>query len=723
MRKQVAAILLLGLSLPFAGCGGGGHKSTPPPTVSISVSPAGPSVVLGATQQFSATVSGSTNTAVTWSTSGPGTISSSGLYTAPAAAKTPVSVTVKATAQADATKSASASISIPAVSAAIAPGSADTILGATQQFTATVQNASDTSVTWSASASGTIGPSGLYTAPAALQTPATVTITATPKADASKAVTATINIPAVSIALAPGKATVTNGAAQKFAATVSNATDASVTWTMTGKGKIDITGQYTAPASFASGDAATVTATSNADNTKSISATVSLEVFSRTVAGYVIMPDADFRSLTVDTIDTATGMLRPSGVHFVSADMYTAPDMVATHPSRPFIYAPAGLTGILGYTLTANGSMTLIQGSPFSAPGLRANAMYVTPNGKFLYVSNWYGFMWGWSIDQTTGELTALTGSPWTNGGDGHAMVADSGTKYLYVMGGGSYQDASVNVFEIDPDTGVPNNVQTITTPGTGRSTGIGIDPSGKFLYATGFDNGAIDGFKIDATTGQLTFIPGSPFSGAGYPGEGLATDPLGKYVYAGNRGGIAMYTIDASTGALTEVKGSPFLTQLGEIGGLYPDPTGNFLYTNHNFTMTAVQVDRANNQLTFLNSVHSRTTIGTARWMRFGVGQAFEANSLTSRFAYVLNNQDKSISPYSIDDTTGALTSLGAAVPTGGANPLAMAIDWYGNFLYVVNKDSNTVSAFTMDPTTGKLTAVPGSPFTTGPQPTGVAV
>lgn len=518
MRKQFATILLLGLFLPFAGCGGGGHKSTPPPTVSISVSPASPSVVLGATQQFSSTVTGSTSTAVTWSTSGPGTISSSGLYTAPATATTPVSVTVKATAQADASKSASAQISIPVVSAAIAPGSANTIVGATQQFTATVQNATDTSVTWSASAGGTISASGLYTAPRAMPTPATVTITATPKADASKAVTATVNVPAVSIALTPGKATVTNGAAQKFAATVSNATDASVTWTMTGKGTIDKTGQYTAPASFASGDAATVTATSNADNTKSISATVSLEVFSRTVAGYVIMPDADFKSLTVDFIDTASGKVRPAGVHVLSTAMYTNPALVAVHPSKPFIYTDAGLTGVLGYILSANGDMTLIPGSPFPAPALRPDAFYITPNGKFLYVTNWYGYMWGWSIDESTGVLTALSGSPWSNGMDGHGMVADAASKHLYAMTVGDYQDSTIGVFDIDPDTGLLTQVQSITAPGTGGSSGMDIDPSGKFLYAIGFYNGTVDGFKIDATTGQLTFIPGSPFAG-GYPG------------------------------------------------------------------------------------------------------------------------------------------------------------------------------------------------------------
>lgn len=469
MRRKLVALSPLLLLLPLAGCGGGGggnNNTTPPPTVTISVAPLTPNVQVGATQQFTATVSGSSNTTVTWATAGPGTISTSGLYTAPASTTTPASVTITATAQADASKSASATIAIPAVTATISPGTSNIILGANQQFTATVTNATDTSVTWSVSTAGTISTAGLYAAPSSLATPGTVTVTAKPKADPSKSATASITIPEVSISLSPSKATVTNGFVQNFAATVNNATDTGVTWTMTGKGTLDNAGQFTAPATIASGDSATVTATSKADTTKSISASVSLETFSRTVAGYLVMPDSDFKSLTVDFTDTESGKLRPAGLHFVSADQYTNPGLVAAHPTKPFIYTDAGLVGILGYTLNANGSMTLIPGSPFSAPSLRAEAMYVMPNGKFLYVANTYGFMWGWSIDQTTGVLTALSGIPWSNGIGGHAMIADSGSKHLYAMTAGDYQDAGIGVFSIDQATGALTNIQSITVPG-----------------------------------------------------------------------------------------------------------------------------------------------------------------------------------------------------------------------------------------------------------------
>ncbi len=74
----------------------------------VSISPSSASLTAGGTQQFTATVAGTTNTGVTWSASA-GTITTSGLYTAPNTAGT---YTVTATSAADPTKSASASVSV-----------------------------------------------------------------------------------------------------------------------------------------------------------------------------------------------------------------------------------------------------------------------------------------------------------------------------------------------------------------------------------------------------------------------------------------------------------------------------------------------------------------------------------------------------------------------------------------------------------------------------------
>src|SRR6202008_1414174 len=126
--------------------------------VSVTIAPLSATVATGGTQQFSATVQNTSNTAVTWQVNGGmggnatvGMISGSGLDTGPAAVPSPATGTVTAVSQADNTKSASAQVTITAASAVsvtISPTSATVAVGGTQQFSATVQNTSNTAVTW-----------------------------------------------------------------------------------------------------------------------------------------------------------------------------------------------------------------------------------------------------------------------------------------------------------------------------------------------------------------------------------------------------------------------------------------------------------------------------------------------------------------------------------------------------------------------------------------------
>jgi len=184
-------------------------------SVSVSVNPPSASVTVDAKRQFSATVSGNANQSVTWDVNGHvggnstvGFIDSiNGLYTAPAAVPSPANVTVHATSQAMSSAAGSASVTITGapppplpVTVTISPTSAAVRVGRTRQFTASVKNASVTTVTWKVngiaggnSTFGKISSSGLYTAPSVVPSPAQVTVsaasTANPAASASAAVT------------------------------------------------------------------------------------------------------------------------------------------------------------------------------------------------------------------------------------------------------------------------------------------------------------------------------------------------------------------------------------------------------------------------------------------------------------------------------------------------------------------------------------------------------
>ncbi len=85
----------------------GGAPSTPPPAITVSVTPTSASLGAGQTKQFTA------NVAVNWTISPTvGSISAGGVYTAPSSIPTQQNVTVTATSQADATKTAQATVTL-----------------------------------------------------------------------------------------------------------------------------------------------------------------------------------------------------------------------------------------------------------------------------------------------------------------------------------------------------------------------------------------------------------------------------------------------------------------------------------------------------------------------------------------------------------------------------------------------------------------------------------
>jgi hypothetical protein len=150
----------------------------------IFVTPMTMSVAVGKTLQFTDTVTGSSNMAVTWTVaggSGNGTITATGLYTAPATVPNPAMVTVTATSQADPTKSASGIVTVAtttsAVSVTVSPAAPNVATFGTQQFTVSVTGTSNTAVTWEVNgitggnrSVGFISSAGLYVAPGGVPT-------------------------------------------------------------------------------------------------------------------------------------------------------------------------------------------------------------------------------------------------------------------------------------------------------------------------------------------------------------------------------------------------------------------------------------------------------------------------------------------------------------------------------------------------------------------------
>ena len=283
-------------AVPFAGTA---------TTATVSVSHANATIAVGRKQQF--TAAGATS----WSATA-GTISSTGMYAAPASLPSNTNVTIAATGPSG---SGSAAVTlVPAATQTISPTATTVTVGKTQQFT------SAGATSWSAT-EGTINSSGLYTAPATMPSSASVTVTATgPNGSASAAVTLSA-APAVALTISPSVASVTLGQTQQFTST------GATSWAAT-EGSISSTGLYTAPATTSSVRSATVTA-SNA--TSSATATVTLVVpasqtISPTSASVTLGQTQQFTSSGATSWTATAGTVSSSG-------LYTAPTTMPSSAS------------------------------------------------------------------------------------------------------------------------------------------------------------------------------------------------------------------------------------------------------------------------------------------------------------------------------------------------------------------------------------------------------
>ena len=216
MIRAAVGLVFLAIILFVSSCGGG-SATAPSSLITVKVTAPKTTVVVGQTLTFTATVTGTTNTAVTWSVSGGasnGTISTTGVYTAPPTVPNPPTVTVTAISQADPTKSGSATVTVVAsasgIQVSVQPATASVSDFLMQQFTATVTGTSNTAVTWQVNGvtggsqkSGFISSTGLYVAPSAVPTKSdsmgntvttTLTVTAVSQADTTASGTSTVTI-------------------------------------------------------------------------------------------------------------------------------------------------------------------------------------------------------------------------------------------------------------------------------------------------------------------------------------------------------------------------------------------------------------------------------------------------------------------------------------------------------------------------------------------------
>lgn len=291
--------------------------------------------------------------------------------------------------------------------------------------------------------------------------------------------------------------------------------------------------------------------------------------------GTVISPNNQFlyaanvSSGTISTyrINSVTGALSAVGTAISSGA--ASPNGLFFHPSGNFLYVTnQGGNSVSGFSVANDGTLTAILGSPFASGGPSTlNGIVVHPSGKFLYVASMGGAggVLGYAVDDTSGALTVLAGSPFsnTNGGfnnTGDGITIHTNGLWLYM---GLVNQKRVAAYEINTTTGALTGigVPTLNNSTTGYTdnggSGANISPDGLFFYGTAFSTNAahpkkVISYSIDQSTGELTL---STEADAGGGPNDIRVDTNGTFAYtcnSANSPSISAYSRNPASGELT---------------------------------------------------------------------------------------------------------------------------------------------------------------------------
>lgn len=290
----------------------------------------------------------------------------------------------------------------------------------------------------------------------------------------------------------------------------------------------------------------------------------------------VVMPPSDKFLYALYTTNTAlvTFQIEGPGIQLGMAPsgflVFTQPiSSISLDPSGKHLYMIQS-PGIIQEFSADAASGALTEGSTITETNADLRVGVIDATGEYLYVNDLSGGrIFAYQINQTSGALTAVTGSPFKLPANGQPTfpVAGGGGEFLYT----NLYAGGIAAFAINTSSGaltvVPGSpFATTSVPGS-----LCADPSGRFLYATDSNsnsNGLVDGFAINATTGALTPVPSSPFATGQYPGS-IAIDASGKFVYVSNyqSSSIYGYALNSNTGSLSGLAGSPFASIPNSVG------------------------------------------------------------------------------------------------------------------------------------------------------------
>jgi 6-phosphogluconolactonase (cycloisomerase 2 family) len=319
----------------------------------------------------------------------------------------------------------------------------------------------------------------------------------------------------------------------------------------------------------------------------------------------------------------------------------------------------------------------------------------------YVYVANGVdGTVSAFSVNEDTGSLTEVSGSPYTSTAGINRVAADPEGRFLYVTGSSI---SAIEVWAIDGGDGTLSEVSGSPFTAEFGPQAIEVHPNGHMLFIC--KDGPTDqvkGYAVDTDTGELTAAPGSPAS-TGSDAFEMAISPDGEYLYTANNGSgdLSAFAIVSDTAVLATLPSDPIIPTFGtQPHDLVFDAAGRFLYVaDDSFSAVhALSLNTTTGELANLNPSSFATPTAN-----FGV-----VADPSGQFLYAMDGVDK-LNKFKI----GSDGSLGSrATYNVGTSDTAMEIDPDGKFLYIMDTGSDVIWVFSVDPDTGALSELTGDDF-----------
>jgi 6-phosphogluconolactonase len=289
----------------------------------------------------------------------------------------------------------------------------------------------------------------------------------------------------------------------------------------------------------------------------------------------------------------------------------------------------------------------------------------------YIYVGNGNNrFIAGFGVS-SSGSLSVLPNSPYNNGVAVISSAVAPGNRFLYA---GTTSGIFIYAINSDGSITIQNNgaiaAQDVVP------TAMQVDSTGGYLLVAGistsFTSQAIGIYQINATTGLLTALTGSPL--ALYTGKASTPTVLTPTAVLITPNNSYVYVSLASLGVQILTLGSGGALSAGSVASLLPP-----------FPTSSSPAD-------------------------YGLG-----SDPSSTFLFV-GEYNTGLRVLSIG-TNGALSEVSGSPYSVGTGPTGVILDPTGSFVYVANKGSNSISGFSLTAASGRLTAISGSPFSSGGQ------